>query len=858
VSEVWRRRLLVLAALLACWAYLLHLFPPSLLLLDTMTAGGDTPSLHRPIEHLKDVLLPAGQPMGYDLGNFAGYPPYQFYFLPPALLIVGLSALLPFHVAFKLVSVTGVFLLPLASVLCLRGLGLPPLARAVGAAASLLFLFNEGNTMWGGNVPSTLAGEFSHSLAFALAVLFVGLLYQGITSGRGRGGLAILLALTGLCHPVALVNASTPGLFFLLERERFARNLRYLAWVYGVAALLMGFWLLPLLVKLGYATSINWTWHFQSWRELLPPLLQPIAALAALDAVLVLRRRAPEDRPALYVLFGVAVSACAFFNATSLGLPEIRFVPFAQFLLVILAVDLVARLLGRLPLPALPGLALVLALIAAVDASITYIPNWIRWNYEGVERKGAYPTLVELTKSLRGTLQDPRVAYEFSPSYEVFGSMRIFESLPRLSGRATLEGLLLQTPVTSPFIYYLQSQVSERATGVIPGYAYPGFNPARATPRLQLFNVRDLLATSAAAKRALDADPRWERTLLLPPLALYRLKDGDGRYVRVPRYRPVLVETARWKQDFHRWFSSDGALEVPIVAAWSVPEPERGAFRLRSASPTELPREPIEADCRIDERLSPLAIEFTTSCPGLPHWIAVSYFPNWKVSGAKGVYLASPAFMLVVPDGPRVRLAFQRIGVDWAGIALSLMGALGVALASRRPLADGASAWAGRLASAQPALVALLAAPALLATLWNVARAFGPDYFYKRGYATFVAGRYEAAIPDFERAVRLGGGSARAAEAAFFHAASLFRLERSADALAAYQRVIDRYPDSVWVAESHYHIGLCQVRLGRGDAAEQRFLRVIAEFPESRWASLSRERLVELRASAPAPRGPRG
>ena len=30
--------------------------------------------------------------------------------------------------------------------------------------------------MWGGNIPSTLAGEFSFSLGLALAVLFFGLL----------------------------------------------------------------------------------------------------------------------------------------------------------------------------------------------------------------------------------------------------------------------------------------------------------------------------------------------------------------------------------------------------------------------------------------------------------------------------------------------------------------------------------------------------------------------------------------------------------------------------------------------------------------------------------------------------------
>jgi hypothetical protein len=85
-------------------------------------------------------------------------------------------------VAFKLVTVAGTFLLPLTTALALRGLGYASPVPALGAVASLIFLFNEGNSMWGGNIPSTLAGEFAHSLGFASAVLF------GVALSRHRGG----------------------------------------------------------------------------------------------------------------------------------------------------------------------------------------------------------------------------------------------------------------------------------------------------------------------------------------------------------------------------------------------------------------------------------------------------------------------------------------------------------------------------------------------------------------------------------------------------------------------------------------------------------------------------------------------
>ena len=850
---VWARAATTLLVLGGAWAFLVSNFKPSLILLDTMTGGGDTPSYHHPIEHLRDVLLPSGNPQGWDLGNFAGYAPYQFYFLPPSLAIVALGKIIPINIAFKLVTVSGTFLLPLASVLALRALGYAFPFPALGAVASLVFLFNEGNSMWGGNIPSTLAGEFAFSLGFGLAVLFFGGIYRGIETGRGWRRLAVILALAGLCHPVAFLNATVPPLFFLLDRQRFARNLRFILRVYLMAVLLMGFWLVPLMAKIGYATSINWTWHFQSWHELLPKILLPVAGLAALDALWVLIRPTPATRAGRYVLFGIFVTAIAFYNATSVGLPEIRFAPFAQFLMILLAVDLVARILGQVRGPALPMLALAVGTIAWVNNSITYIPQWIKWNYEGLEKKSTYPTLMQLMNRLKGKLSDPRIAYENSPQYERFGSMRVFESLPHFTHRATLEGLLLQTPVTSPFIYYIQSEISVAGTGVIPGYPYPSVNPERGTARLDLFNAQDLLAITPTVKDALAKDPRWEKSFDLPPHAIFHRKGADPHYVRVPRYRPVAVETTRWKRDFHRWFASDTALVVPIVAANNIPADDRARFPLTSRSPTDLPHEPLGANCTIDEHIDNLAIDFTTSCPGMPHLIAVSYYPNWHVEGARRVYLASPAFMLVFPDGPHVRLTFRRIAIDWFGIAATLVG-LGLCLVPvRRSVTE--TALDGALRRAQPFLVGVGAVVILAVTLLNIARADGPTYYYQLGWKAFEKQDYPTAIHYFDRTIMLGGDTTTAGDGTFFRAASLLRSGKPGEALEGYRSVIERFPAAIWVAESHYHVGLCLRQLHRLREAKASFRYVMVNYPGSRWAGFAKEQMDQLRQEARMRRG---
>ena len=165
---------------------------------------------------------------------------------------------------------------------------------------------------------------------------------------------------------------------------------------------------------------------------------------------------------------------------------------------------------------------------------------------------------------------------------------------------------------------------------MIPGYLYPEFHPERATPRLALYNVHDLIAVTPELRQSLEADAGWERVLARDDYAIFHRIDADPHYVRVPRYQPAVLDSADWKRDFHRWFASDDALEVPLLLASRTPPSLRGLLP-RAESPWSPPRVPIDAHCEIQERIDHLEIEFTTSCPGLPHWIAVSYFPNWQV-----------------------------------------------------------------------------------------------------------------------------------------------------------------------------------------------------------------------------------
>src|SRR5206468_12759393 len=107
-----------------------------------------------------------GAVTGWCPGNYGGFPLFQFYFFLPFVLIALLSHLIPLTIAFKIGTVLGTFALPVCAYAAMRLAAAPFPAPALAALATLPFLFMEANSMWGGNIPSTLAGEFAFSLGF--------------------------------------------------------------------------------------------------------------------------------------------------------------------------------------------------------------------------------------------------------------------------------------------------------------------------------------------------------------------------------------------------------------------------------------------------------------------------------------------------------------------------------------------------------------------------------------------------------------------------------------------------------------------------------------------------------------------
>ena len=211
---------LVVTTFCMMWAVHLNPFKPSAdLIFDNNTpTGGDMGAHVWGPAYLRDHLLPHWQLSGWSMDWYSGLPVYRFYMVVPALAIILLDVILPYGVAFKLVVISGLVTLPF----CCWAFG--RLARfrypmpEMFAFAGLAFALNESYSIYGGNLKSTMAGEFSFSIAISLMMVGLGYLARGLKDGTHLSRASVFLALACLSHGIVLIYVAVAAVIFVLCR----------------------------------------------------------------------------------------------------------------------------------------------------------------------------------------------------------------------------------------------------------------------------------------------------------------------------------------------------------------------------------------------------------------------------------------------------------------------------------------------------------------------------------------------------------------------------------------------------------------------------------------------------------------
>jgi hypothetical protein len=269
---------------LAVWV--LH---PSKLLLDTTANGGDMGAHVWWPQFLREHWFTQFRLSGWAPDWYAGFPVGQFYFPLPAVFISILDVVLPYNVAFKLITALGPAMLPPAAYAFARGIRAPwpaPPAFAV-AALGMLMQTRTDWQIYGGNIASTLAGEFSFTIGLAFGLFALGALAVTLDTG-GRPWLpALLMAAAVLSHIVIAIFVGIAAILLWLVR-RPLRTFPLAVAVGAVAAALPAVWLIPLLGQHKYTQSMRYTkllprddWELPSWIWLPGPIKNTIEGVVS-------------------------------------------------------------------------------------------------------------------------------------------------------------------------------------------------------------------------------------------------------------------------------------------------------------------------------------------------------------------------------------------------------------------------------------------------------------------------------------------------------------------------------------------------------------------------------------------------
>ena len=278
----WIPRVVTAAVVGLAVIWVLAQVNPSKVFLDTTPTGGDMGAHVWGPAYLRDHLLSSFRLTGWTMDWYAGFPALHFYMPLPYLAIVLLDVLLPYGIAFKIIAISGLVAMPVAAWAMGHLARAPFPVPALFAVGATVFVFDTNWSIYGGNVYSTMAGEFAFTISLAVALVTIGLAFRGLQDGTHRASVAVLLAVCATCHLIPALFVAIAIVAVLLAKG----ILRLPSWVglvgaVGVAAAAVAVaavgadqpgWLGKVgvaiaisVLLLGVATVARWEWRRTWW-----------------------------------------------------------------------------------------------------------------------------------------------------------------------------------------------------------------------------------------------------------------------------------------------------------------------------------------------------------------------------------------------------------------------------------------------------------------------------------------------------------------------------------------------------------------------------------------------------------------
>ena len=773
------KKLSAIIAVVGPTIFLLLALHPDLILRNNTPTGGDMGAHVWAPAYLRDHLLSNFKLSGWSMDWYSGLPIYRFYMVVPALMIVLLDVILPYGIAIKIIAVIGILTLPYFSWLFGRFAKFAYPIPELFAIAATIFLFDESFTIYGGNIASTMAGEFSFSIALSLAMLGFALLAKGLDTGKHRISAAIIISLSALSHGIVLLFVFGGAALMLVvwnKRESF----QFGAKVIALAVLLSSFWVIPFVTSHAYMTDMKYeprpsgaTDSF--WKMFFPlhTLLDiSLTALAVVGAVTLVRSRHkagtwmtllalllaagvfiarnslpvigllwnPRILPFLYLLryflfviglyelvaFALRVKSIARFAQGESGVPVVLDIAqprdkfsfnlallsgFAVFVLVAIGFRFQELPFGSTQVNSAGQYEYVWGPLRTKSSNDGFVDGWARWNFTGYEGKNAYGEYYGVVQTMKQLGADStqgcgRALWENNGELNKYGTTMGLMLLPFWTDGciSSMEGLFFEAAGSTPYHFITAAAMSKQSSNPVRELRYDNNDAALGVRYMQELGVKYFMGFTPEAIAQASQQEGLSEVARSGPWVVYRVANSD--VVTPLAVQPVVANISssnpreRWLEVGTSWFQHPEVWTTPIAdngpSEWQrvdvvvdeslrEGEPNSNNRRVDVVKPdvalTPVPLDPVVvSNVNIGEE----SVKFSVDKIGVPVLVRVSYFPNWKVDGAKGPYRVAPNMMVVIPTSTNVSMHFGWNLRDYVAYLLSFAGIAWIVVTRRR------------------------------------------------------------------------------------------------------------------------------------------------------------------------------
>ncbi len=689
---------------------------------DLLPTGGDMGAHIVPTKFFVTELFNNFKLSGWSQDWFAGYPVYYFYFPLPPIITSLLNFLFPFSISFKTMVLISQVLLVVSIEMLMRKKS--KVFSFYGFGVGLLYLLTESFTIFGGNLASSLAGQYSFTYSIAFGNLSIFYLVKSKYKFSMEIA-ALLIGLSALSHLIPfMIYLPIFAFYFLKSDAKIYKKISAFLFFLFIAIRFS----ISLFLNLEFTTNMTYTPYTQ-----LSDLIKSDVLPFVLGVVIyIFTNMSKTSLKAIsgFEIYLLSISIYLFFYGPESALWNGRIVPFFNLGIIILFFNLLhvdiknltKKIQGKYPLllfilltnsyfmylyyskwgntystTTISVILIVLfvflistnsenfliytTLVSLTFGTLSYLPHWLNWNFSGYESKNNWADITTLYEGL-DTLEPGRIMWEPNSDLNKYGTPMVLMTIPMFTDHQSVEGLYFDSSITTPFHFLTVSGVAERPSNPVGGLNYINGEFDKGFRLMEELGVDYFIAYTSSIKDKANTNENFNFLFSNEVFNVYSINTEkvelveDNLYIfESPNFYGRL-RNAVLREDSEQSFFEAAFKSFKDELNYKIIENYDESFAEPSDKNTAL----LISDLNIQNEL----ITFKTNKPNQLHLIKVSYFPNWKIKNGLGPFRISPSFMAVIPKDEFVEINFETSNVEKALNLLSILTLFGALLITYR------------------------------------------------------------------------------------------------------------------------------------------------------------------------------